>query len=248
MFCMKCGAKLPEDSRFCMYCGTSVQINPETSNSEKYNPEKHNPGIKLVKAQCTNCSAPLEVDSSLDAAICPYCNTPYIVERAINNYNVSMNSGNMNIKNAYINVSNGTNLENLLLRAERYEQEGDYNSALEYYNRVLDIDINQIKVQEAINKIKHAMEEYVYFRIDANVGLFSGHLMLKKGKLIYVNKKGKETVYYIERISNPRVTMGCLGFMYEGRMSEVTIGCRMAKMVVEMLLNAKKGIYPEMVF
>lgn len=46
--------------------------------------------MPLVKAQCTNCGAALEVDSSKDAAICPYCNTPYIVEKAINNYTTNI--------------------------------------------------------------------------------------------------------------------------------------------------------------
>ena len=44
--------------------------------------------MPLVKAVCTNCNANLEVDSARDAAICPYCGTAYIVEKAINNYHI----------------------------------------------------------------------------------------------------------------------------------------------------------------
>ena len=50
--------------------------------------------MSLVKAQCTNCGGTLEVDNSKEAAVCPYCNTPYIVEKAINYYvtnNISVN-------------------------------------------------------------------------------------------------------------------------------------------------------------
>lgn len=43
--------------------------------------------LKMVPAICTQCGAKLEVDNSKDAAICPYCNTPFIVEKAINKYN-----------------------------------------------------------------------------------------------------------------------------------------------------------------
>lgn len=43
--------------------------------------------LKIVPAICTQCGAKLEVDNSKDAAICPYCNTPFIVEKAINKYN-----------------------------------------------------------------------------------------------------------------------------------------------------------------
>lgn len=45
--------------------------------------------MALTQAKCTNCGAPLEVDSLKEAAICPYCKTAYIVEKAINNYNIS---------------------------------------------------------------------------------------------------------------------------------------------------------------
>lgn len=45
--------------------------------------------MSVVKAKCTNCGANLEVDSINDAAVCPYCKTAYVVEKAINNYNTT---------------------------------------------------------------------------------------------------------------------------------------------------------------
>ena len=47
--------------------------------------------MPLVQAKCTNCGANLEVDNTKDAAICPSCGTPFIVEKAINNYNTTNN-------------------------------------------------------------------------------------------------------------------------------------------------------------
>lgn len=47
--------------------------------------------MPFVQAKCTNCGANLEVDRDKDAAICPYCNSAYIVEKAINNYNTTNN-------------------------------------------------------------------------------------------------------------------------------------------------------------
>ena len=238
MFCMNCGTQLSDGACFCRNCGTKLQGTVRNNSN----------GIKFVKAQCTNCNAPLEVDVAQSAAICPYCNMPYIVEQAVNNYNVSVNTGNMNITNAVINVSNGSNVNNLILRAEKFEQEGNYQAALEYYNRVLDIDITQTKAQNEINRIRSAIENYVYFRADANTVFSFGQLIVKKGKMIFENKKGNEIVYYLERLNNPRVTMGCVGFMYDGKKNEITYGCSRAKVLVEFLLNAKKGIYPEMIF
>ena len=43
---------------------------------------------RLVPAICTQCGASLEVDPSQEAAVCKYCNTPFIVEKAVQNYNI----------------------------------------------------------------------------------------------------------------------------------------------------------------
>ena len=46
--------------------------------------------MSFVKAQCTNCGAALDVEPSLEAAVCPYCHTAYIVQKAINNYTTNI--------------------------------------------------------------------------------------------------------------------------------------------------------------
>ena len=43
---------------------------------------------RLVPAICTQCGAHLEVDPSQEAAVCKYCNTPFIVEKAVQNYSI----------------------------------------------------------------------------------------------------------------------------------------------------------------
>lgn len=57
--------------------------------------------MPLVPAQCSNCSGKLNVDSEKDAAICEYCGTPFIVEKAITQYNTnnSFNIDNVTIIN-----------------------------------------------------------------------------------------------------------------------------------------------------
>ena len=56
--------------------------------------------MELVQAKCPNCNGVLEVDSGLKAAICPYCNTAYIVQEAIHHYSVN------HIQNIHANVVN----------------------------------------------------------------------------------------------------------------------------------------------
>lgn len=50
--------------------------------------------MKLVNALCTNCGAALMVDTQKDAAICEFCGSAFIVEKAINNYNYQINNHN----------------------------------------------------------------------------------------------------------------------------------------------------------
>ena len=57
--------------------------------------------MPLVPAKCTNCGGILEVDNTKDAAICPYCGSAFIVEKAINYYNVSYNINHVDTVNIY---------------------------------------------------------------------------------------------------------------------------------------------------
>lgn len=47
--------------------------------------------MPLVPAKCTQCGSALTVEPAQDAAICPFCNTPFVTEKAINNYNTTNN-------------------------------------------------------------------------------------------------------------------------------------------------------------
>ncbi len=69
--------------------------------------------MPLVKAQCTNCGQIVTVDNSKDAAICEYCGTPYIVEKAINYYNMTV-SNVINVEN--VNIYGG-NSADFVIRA-----------------------------------------------------------------------------------------------------------------------------------
>lgn len=67
--------------------------------------------MPLISAKCTNCGANLEVDNTKDAAVCPYCNTAYVVEKAVNYYNTT-NNINANVVNVY-----GGNSADFVIRA-----------------------------------------------------------------------------------------------------------------------------------
>ena len=88
--------------------------------------------MPLVNAKCTNCGADLKVDNTKDAAICEYCGSAYIVEKAINNYNMTQN-----IRASVVNVYNSYTPTNILNKkltdAENETNLGYHNNALEIY-------------------------------------------------------------------------------------------------------------------
>ena len=44
--------------------------------------------VKMVPAICTQCGGTVEVDKTKEEAKCPFCGTSFVIEKAINNYNV----------------------------------------------------------------------------------------------------------------------------------------------------------------
>ena len=110
--------------------------------------------MSLVPAICTQCGAHIEVDNTLEAAICKFCGTAFIVEKAVNNYNIN-SYGSLNINNAIIN--NGPTAINYVKRAEQFKKENDLHKAIEYYNKALDLDADCFEAFQGLINIKEEM-------------------------------------------------------------------------------------------
>lgn len=87
--------------------------------------------MPLIAAKCTNCGGVLEVDSSKDAAICPFCNTPYVVEKAISNYHITNN-----IHAASVNI-HGASADDLFRDAQTFTELGAYKDAAKKYMQMM---------------------------------------------------------------------------------------------------------------
>ena len=196
MFCMNCGKQLPDGAKFCRYCGTpqaddsSIEAAPSIVNI--------NQSTKLVPGNCTNCGASVQVDPDQQAAICPACGTPYIIQKAINNFNVN-NTGNMSVENAVINVA-GVSADNHIKRAIEFEKSGELEKALEYYNKALDAEPSNLDATASVNRISALLKDFVYKSTYAEV-FSSGKLILKKNQLLFVTTKGKVTTYDLSLIA-----------------------------------------------
>lgn len=129
MFCVNCGAKLPEGAKFCLECGTKAGSGKQNQTQQK----SPSGGTKIVAACCTNCGAGLQVDAALEAAVCPFCHTPYIVEKAIQNYNITNNY-----------IIQGADADNLIALAETAMKAGKYSEAADYADRALESDPKKI--------------------------------------------------------------------------------------------------------
>ncbi len=90
--------------------------------------------MPIVQAKCENCGGILAVDNNQKAAICPFCNTPYVVQDAINNYNIT---NNVNVgAGAVVNVfgkNDELQKEQMLKNAETFYQLSRYNEAVQIY-------------------------------------------------------------------------------------------------------------------
>lgn len=55
--------------------------------------------MSLVNAKCTNCGGALRVDDGKEAAVCPFCGSAFIVEKAVQNFNIvnNINAGVVHI-------------------------------------------------------------------------------------------------------------------------------------------------------
>lgn len=172
MFCSSCGAKIPTGVRFCFNCGFKIQ------NGEPSGFEQPSHQARIVPAKCTSCGASVEVDSSQESARCPFCNATYLVDKAIQNYNINVN-GSLSVNGATINI-NGRSVENLLIRAEQFAKDGNFKKAMAYFEEVLDSNAYIAEAQQGVQRINDVLNNYVYFREDTHQGIIE----LKKERLI----------------------------------------------------------------
>lgn len=89
--------------------------------------------MPLVPAKCTQCGSNLEIDSSKEAAICPFCNTPFITEKAINHYNTTNVTNIENLHADVVNILDDNSKENKVLSGDTFIKLGDYAKAESVY-------------------------------------------------------------------------------------------------------------------
>lgn len=92
--------------------------------------------MPLVPAICTQCGARLEVDPSRDAAICKYCNTPFITEKAINNYNTTYVTNIGHLHADVVHINDDSSRDSRVKSGETFLKFNDYTSAEEVFDKL----------------------------------------------------------------------------------------------------------------
>ncbi len=92
--------------------------------------------MPLVPAICTQCGARLEVDPNCEAAICKYCNTPFITEKAINNYNTTYVTNIGHLHADVVHINDDSSRDSRVKSGETFLKFDDYTSAEEVFSKL----------------------------------------------------------------------------------------------------------------
>ena len=83
---------------------------------------------RLISARCPNCGGAVKLPQDSRVGFCPYCNSDIVIEKESDRMMGGAVAGNV---------------ENLLMLADDFFRMGSYDEALDYYNKVLEIDVSQ---------------------------------------------------------------------------------------------------------
>ena len=95
--------------------------------------------MSIIELKCPSCGASLNLDDTRELAFCEYCGEKIMLaEKKI-----------VNVEGA-VAVEGIASIDNLLIRARQFYNQGYINKAEEYYNRILDLDPFNQEAKEGI--------------------------------------------------------------------------------------------------
>ena len=217
MFCSRCGKEIADGSVFCNYCGAK-QSAPAPA------PENKN-GISFASTICPNCGGHLKINVKTNTAVCPYCNSRFVLDM-----DDSMEEA----------MQNAAEIETLMDDAKKFEKKCDTESALQCYKKVLELDPDHVEAKERLAKVR--ILNYVYLKSK----MFDDYTImeLRKDSMTCHKKDGSKEIWLFRKMTDLSYFFGSMDFTYKGEVSSRTIGVMDEKEVVTFIRNAQKGIYP----
>ena len=103
--------------------------------------------MKIIALKCPNCNADIELDQDREFGFCNYCGTKIMIAD-----DVQKVSGT-------VNINRSSEINNILKRAKDYEERQMLDDAEKYYDRALDIDMDNQEAQEGLERVKTTILE-----------------------------------------------------------------------------------------
>ena len=105
---------------------------------------------------CDMCGGHDLVKNDDNLFVCQSCGCKYTEETAKKMF-VEI-SGKVEVSGS-VSINNDSRIRNLLIRADQFVDQNDYDNAELYYNKVLDIDATNKEAQEKLKKCKETITE-----------------------------------------------------------------------------------------
>lgn len=162
--------------------------------------------MSFMQGKCPECGGLLAADSSKKATTCPFCGEAFIVQEAINNYNIynitNSNTSHNHSAGSVVNVfENLISVSSITERAFMFLEDGDFERANEYFEKALDVDpkceyayLGKLMVDLKINKESAFDNINVDFEANRNyqkIVMFGNETLVNKLKNILVKIKNK---------------------------------------------------------
>lgn len=101
----------------------------------------------FIALKCPSCGADITIDDSRDFCFCQYCGTKIVQDKVVVEHRGS------------VSIDRSFEINNLFIRAQDMIQSNDYESAEQYYNRILDIDATNEVARTELRNIQNAKNQ-----------------------------------------------------------------------------------------
>ena len=103
----------------------------------------------FIALKCPSCGAEIQMDNSREFGFCQYCGTKIVQDKMVVEHK------------GRVGVDHSDEIKNLLMRANENFKMGNSDLAEQYYNRVLDMDFDNLIARQALQKIYKIIKELV---------------------------------------------------------------------------------------
>lgn len=128
--------------------------------------------------------------------------------------------------------------------ANRCEELGEYEVALNYYKKILKIDPADMVAKAKETQMRNELKDRIYYQTDAVWRFLQGRLELHWGELDFWPIRSQKKSYDFRMIRNLKLDHSKIKFEYWTE--NVEISCKYAKKWKVIIENAMEGRYPRL--